>query len=223
MKPLAGLMEADFGCQLRGCYYEGQELFWWMKPHQEKFFGKIWRNDLVQEIIVLGKKGSILQRGSHDELLALKGGKYWEYWQNHLGNCSEVFMPSDECNGFSPDPTSRLTILWLNELRDSQSLTYPGNGTEGPDNYDIFSLICLLLFDLTLLFRPRRKNFDKELGVLQQPSRLRSGCSIPSFWFSSHGKVVEWAGSPIRTLYPTCLIFTASIGLQNGGASFLQP
>ncbi|KAK1710585.1 P-loop containing nucleoside triphosphate hydrolase protein [Colletotrichum acutatum] len=39
----------------------------------------------AEEIIVLGKKGSILQRGSHDELLALKGGKYWEYWQNHLG------------------------------------------------------------------------------------------------------------------------------------------
>ncbi|KAF4772702.1 ABC transporter [Colletotrichum scovillei] len=30
-------------------------------------------------------KGSILQRGNHDELLALKGGKYWEYWHNHLG------------------------------------------------------------------------------------------------------------------------------------------
>ncbi|KAI3531312.1 hypothetical protein CABS02_14195 [Colletotrichum abscissum] len=39
----------------------------------------------AEEIIVLGKKGPILQRGSHDELLALKGGKYWEYWQNHLG------------------------------------------------------------------------------------------------------------------------------------------
>ncbi|KAF5512203.1 ABC transporter aclQ [Colletotrichum aenigma] len=38
-------------------------------------------------IIVLGEKGEIVESGTHDTLLKLKR-KYWEYWQEHLGEQS---------------------------------------------------------------------------------------------------------------------------------------
>ncbi|KAI8295980.1 hypothetical protein K4K59_004317 [Colletotrichum sp. SAR11_240] len=38
----------------------------------------------VDRIIVLGEKGKFVESGTHDTLLELRG-KYWEYWQEHLG------------------------------------------------------------------------------------------------------------------------------------------
>ncbi|KAK1838022.1 ABC transporter [Colletotrichum chrysophilum] len=38
----------------------------------------------VKRIIVLGEKGKFVESGTHDALLDSKG-KYWEYWQEHLG------------------------------------------------------------------------------------------------------------------------------------------